>query len=183
MQRDSTHDRSCGMWHVHNLSALPQEVTRHEFGRKKCKVYFSAGLTRHSSTTASQPAIHTAARRSCTLASLPKPSPAQPGQYRWLRLRERHRRRHRRWGNDTRIWTEELSSVYFHVFISHVQQQQQQQARQSHQKDVVYKEQDCPPADHHVLLIIPIDQSNLLPTFLSTLRFSPGCCKPSSWPG
>lgn len=40
-----------------------------------------------------------------------------------------------------------------------------QKARQSHQKEVVYKEQDCPPADHHVLLIIPIDQSNLLPTF------------------
>lgn len=172
--------------HVHNLSALPEEVTRHEFGRKKCKVYFSAGLTRHSSTTASQPASHTYGSSPLMYACLPpqaQPSPAQAGQYRWLRLRERHRRRHRRWGNDTRIWTEELSSVYCHVFISHVLQQQQQQARQSHQKEVVYKEQDCPPADHHVLLIIPIDQSNLLPAFLSTLHFSPGCCKPSSWPG
>lgn len=143
---------------------------------------FLQDLTRHSSTTASQPAIHTAARRSCTLASLPKPSPAQPGQYRWLRLRERHRRRHRRWGNDTRIWTEELSSVYCHVSISHVQQQQAESPPKPPKGSCIQRAR-LSPADHHVLLIIPIDQSNLLPTFLSTLHFSPGCCKPSSWPG
>lgn len=69
------------MWHVHvhNLSALPEEVTRHEFGRKKCKVYFSAGLTRHSSTTASQPAIQPYIRQLAAHVRLPpSPSPAQP---------------------------------------------------------------------------------------------------------